>query len=180
MVFNEPVFLDILLLGFAKLKPLFGIGLSIIIALIVGYMDSISHELSLSRTFVFFPFFLIGYHFTKDRLKQLTKPSIRITSFVLMLIVLVGFYVYSDFSVKWLYGSSPYSEIDEVAIISMFTRLGVICLSLLMVFSFLSFIPLGRIFLPIPEKKQSMCTCYKALLFNSFVKVNGKVTLMIS
>ncbi len=131
----------LLLLGYAKLKPSIGIGLSIIIALLVGYLDSISNPLSLSRTFVFFPFFLIGYHIDRERLKQLTKPSIRIVSFVSMLIVLVGFYIDSDFSSKWLYGSKPYTEMEIATTLSMFKRLGVICLSLLMIFSFLSFVP---------------------------------------
>ena len=119
-------FWNILLLGFAKLTPSIGISISIMIALIVGYIDSIDNYLSLSRTLVFFPFFLIGYHLNKDRLKQLTKPSIRMTSLILMIIVLVGFYLNTDFSAKWLYGSKPYEKIEVVTLFSMFKRLGTI------------------------------------------------------
>ena len=133
-------FWNILLLGFAKLTPIIGISLSIIIALIVGYFDSISNYLSLSRTLVLFPFFLIGYHLNKDRLKQLTRPSIRVTSLILILIVLIGFYLAPDFSAKWLYGSKPYAEMGTVTLLSMFKRLGIILLGLMMMFSFLSFI----------------------------------------
>lgn len=139
-------FWNILLLGFVKLTPLIGISISIIIALIVGYIDSISSYLSLSRALVFFPFFLIGYYLNKEHLKQLTKPSIRITSFIFMLIVLIGFYLHPDFSTKWLYGSKPYEEMEVVTLISMFKRLGIILLSLTMVFGFLSLISLKQQF----------------------------------
>ncbi len=136
----------ILLLGYAKLKPFLGIGLSIIIALLVGYLDSIANYLSLSRTLVFFPFFLIGYHLGRERLKQFIKPSLHIVSFVFILIVLVGFYLDSDFSSEWLYGSKPYGEIEAVTALSMFKRLSIICLSFLMICSFLSFVPQKQYF----------------------------------
>jgi fucose 4-O-acetylase-like acetyltransferase len=136
----------ILLLGYAKLNPFIGIGLSIIIALLVGYLDSIANYVSLSRTLVFFPFLLIGYHLGRERLKQFIKPSIHIVSFVFILIVLVGFYLDSDFSSKWLYGSKPYGEIETVTALSMLKRLGVMCVSFLMIFCFLSFVPRKQYF----------------------------------
>ena len=139
-------FWNILLLGFTKLTPLVGISISILTALIIGYIDTIDNYLSLSRTLVFFPFFLIGYHLNKDRLKQLTKPSIRMTSLILMIIVLVGFYLNTDFCAKWLYGSKPYEKIEVVSLFSMLTRLGTIMVSLMTVFCFLSFISLKQQF----------------------------------
>lgn len=134
-------FWSILLLGFAKLKPSLGISLSIVIALLVGFIDTISNELSLSRTLVFFPFFLMGYHLNKDRLKQLAKPNIRLTSFLLILIVVVGFYINTEFRASWLYGSKPYSAFEAVTIFSMVKRFGFMCLSAVMVFSFLALVP---------------------------------------
>jgi len=157
---------NIMLLGFAKLPPFIGISLSIIIALLVGYIDSISNYLSLSRTFVFFPLFLIGYHISKENLKQLTKPSIRMTSFFIMLLVFIGFYVYPDINYKWLLGSKPYSELEEATIISMFKRLGFYGLSLIMVFNFLSLIPRGQYFFTNWGKQ----TLYVYLLHGFFIK----------
>ena len=139
-------FWNILLLGFAKLAPSIGISISLLIALIIGYIDTIDNYLSLSRTLVFFPFFLFGYHLSKNSIKQLTKPSIRMTSFILMIIVLVGFYVNNDFSAKWLYGSKPYEKMEVVTMFSTFRRLGTILVSLMTVFCFLSFISLKQHF----------------------------------
>lgn len=45
------------------------IGLSFILGLIVGYLDCISWELSLSRIIVFFPFFVLGYYFRTKGIK---------------------------------------------------------------------------------------------------------------
>ena len=131
---------NILLLGFAKLSPLIGMSISILIAMLVGYVDFISNYLSLSRTFVFFPFFLIGYYLDKNHLKQLTKPSIRMLSVILMILLLIGYYVNPDFNEQWLFGSKSYSYLGDVAFHNMFKRLLIIVISLIMVFSFLSFI----------------------------------------
>lgn len=48
----------ILLIFFKKIPPFFGIFLAVILGLLVGYIDTIGHTYSISRTFVFFPFFL--------------------------------------------------------------------------------------------------------------------------
>ncbi|MEK3800057.1 acyltransferase family protein [Peribacillus sp. FSL H8-0477] len=132
---------NIMLLGFAKLKPLLAITLSILIALLIGYVDWVSNYLSLSRTFVFFPMFLIGYHLSKNSLQKLFSTKIRVTSLLIMVIVFAFFYLMPDINYKWLLGSKPYSELEQASLISMFKRLGFYGLSVLMTFCFLSFIP---------------------------------------
>ncbi|MFJ7976201.1 acyltransferase family protein [Peribacillus sp. NPDC096379] len=139
-------FWNIMLLGFAKLKPLTGIVVAFGITLLIGYVDIVTNFLSLSRTFVFFPLFLIGYHLKKEHLAKLFNPKIRLGAAMIMVIVFIGFYLYPDINYKWLLGSKPYSELETASIISMFKRLGFYGLSLLMVFSFLSLIPRERHF----------------------------------
>ncbi len=46
---------------------------SIIIALVAGFFDDIGAEFSLSRTIVFFPFFLIGYYLTKEHFEKISS-----------------------------------------------------------------------------------------------------------
>src|SRR5690625_3949932 len=59
---------NILLIYFKKWRPFIGIPISVLIGLIVGYFGDIGHTFSLSRTFVFFPFFLAGYWLTKEQI----------------------------------------------------------------------------------------------------------------
>lgn len=133
-------FWNILLLGFAKLSPVIGISISVLIAMLVGFFDSITSYLSLARTLVFFPFFLIGYHLDKNHIKQLTKPSIRVISVILMLMLVIGFYVNPDFNEQWLFGSKSFDQLGDVTFLDMFKRLFILSVSFIMVFSFLSFI----------------------------------------
>ena len=157
---------NIMLLGFSKLKPHTGIALSVLIALLIGYADNISNYLSLSRTFVFFPMFLIGYHLKKEHLNKLLIPKVKLISFTVMLIVFMWYYVDTDINYKWLLGSKPYAELEDASIISMFKRLGFYGLSLITVFSFLSFIPKGKYFFTNWGKQ----TLYVYLLHGFFIR----------
>lgn len=131
-------FWNILILGFAKLPPFVGISISILIAMLVGYVEF--PYLSFSRTLVFFPFFLIGYYLDKNHLKRLTKPSVRMISVILMLLLLIVYYINPDFNEQWLFGSKSFDQLGDVTFHAMIKRLIIIAVSLLMVFSFLSFI----------------------------------------
>src|SRR5690625_4412479 len=51
----------VLLYLFKKLPTKTSVIIAIILGLAIGYISDIGHMFSLSRTFVFFPFFLIGY-----------------------------------------------------------------------------------------------------------------------
>src|SRR5699024_3696755 len=60
----------ILLIGYKKLSPAVGITLAFAIGLVIGYIDVIGHTLSVSRTFFFFPFFLIGYWLSNEQVMR--------------------------------------------------------------------------------------------------------------
>ena len=59
-------FWNVMLYLFARFNSIYSITIALIIALAVGYVDSISSFLSLSRTFVFFPLFLLGYYLKRS------------------------------------------------------------------------------------------------------------------
>ncbi|PLS16436.1 acyltransferase [Bacillus sp. M6-12] len=139
-------FWNLMLLAFSKAGPVNGLAASLVIALLVGYVDSVSNYLSLSRTFVFFPMFLLGYHLRRDHLKQLVHLKGRAIAFSIFAVVFIGFYFYPDINYKWLLGSKPYSELEAHGVISMLTRLGFYMVSLIMVFSFLAFVPSKQYF----------------------------------
>ncbi|WP_226087245.1 acyltransferase family protein [Mesobacillus sp. S13] len=157
---------NIMLIGFSKLNAPIGLLVAFGMGLGVGYVDWISNYLSLSRTFVFFPLFLIGYHLTKDHISTLTRPAFKAGALVTFALVFLGFYFNPYIDYKWLLGSKPYSLMEAASIASMFTRLGFYLLSLLMVFSFLTIVPKKQYFFTDLGKN----TLYVYLLHGFFVR----------
>lgn len=157
---------NIMLIGFTRLSAATGLLIAFGLGLGVGYFDWVSNYLSLSRTFVFFPLFLLGYHLTKDHIRVLTKPAFKISALLAFAIVFLGFYFNPEIDYKWLLGSKPYSEMEAASISSMFTRLAFYLLSLMMVFSFLTIVPKKQYFFTDLGKN----TLYVYLLHGFFVR----------
>ncbi|MCS0652050.1 acyltransferase family protein [Cytobacillus firmus] len=158
---------NIMLLFFAKYKAVYSLAAAFIIGLAVGYADWISNYLSLSRTFVFFPLFLLGYYLKKEHLYALFQPMFRFSAFAIFAVVFIGFYLYPEVDYKWLLGSKPYTEMGAASIGAVFTRLGFYILSLIMVFSFFAFVPRKQYFFTNLGKN----TLYVYLLHGFFVRV---------
>lgn len=157
---------NIMLIGFSRLSAPAGLLLAFGLGLGVGYADWVSNYLSLSRTFVFFPLFLLGYHMTKDHIRVLTKPKFKIGALLAFTIVFLGFYFNPGIDYKWLLGSKPYSQFEAASIMSLFTRLGFYLLSLIMVLSFLTIVPKKQYFFTDLGKN----TLYVYLLHGFFVR----------
>lgn len=89
--------------------------LSLIICYIVGFIPSIGFPLSLSRTFVFYPFFLIGCYTTKKRITLIRSKSKIISSLILasILILCIYFHSHSKLINNILWGSKAYSLIGN-------------------------------------------------------------------
>ena len=71
---------------FSKFKGAVVIVAGIIIGLIIGYDPNVGHDLSLSRVFVHFPFFMAGYFCTPETIEKLNNKFVRFISFPLMAI----------------------------------------------------------------------------------------------
>src|SRR3954454_22651163 len=63
---------NVLLYFFARLKW-FGLALAAVIGIAIGYFDHVGSYLSLSRTFVFFPYFLLGFLLEQKNFKLVKK-----------------------------------------------------------------------------------------------------------
>ncbi|HAQ07682.1 MAG TPA: acyltransferase [Bacillus bacterium] len=157
---------NLMLIGFSRVKPATGLLIAFALGLGVGYMEWVSNYLSLSRTFVFFPFFLLGYHLTKDNIRMLTQPAFKLSAIAAFVSIFALFYFNHDIDYKWLLGSKPYSVMEAASISSMFTRFGFYFLSLLMVFSFLTIVPKKQYFFTDLGKN----TLYVYLLHGFFVR----------
>ncbi|RTQ92535.1 acyltransferase [Lysinibacillus telephonicus] len=100
---------NILLYFFGKIK--YGLPLAIIISLLIGYDAYVGEFLSISRTFFFFPFFLMGYYLQKNHFEKLKTRTNTIIGALLavLLFVVIYFFVPIDFS-QWLLGKRSYDE----------------------------------------------------------------------
>ncbi|KGX87164.1 acyltransferase family protein [Pontibacillus litoralis] len=110
------------------------------IGLLVGYMDEIGHLFSLSRTFVFFPFFLLGYWFNDNHLSFLRQRASRAVALVVMVSMAVGIAVAPPFSIDWFLSSKSYAVMGASEWGGMF-RLVVYSISTVMMLSVLAWVP---------------------------------------
>ncbi|XQY93171.1 acyltransferase family protein [Metabacillus sp. HB246100] len=133
-------FWNLLLLGVTKLPKKGALTLAFGLGIGIGYIDDISNYLSLSRTFVFFPLFLIGYYLKLEDFSKITSKHVRISSIVLLTGIFIAYFK-MDFDYEWLFGSKPYSHFSEPTLISSFIRLGFYSLTLITSICFLSLIP---------------------------------------
>ncbi|AKG03684.1 hypothetical protein AAV35_002030 [Salimicrobium jeotgali] len=130
----------ILLIGFKKLPPLLGILISLELGLVIGYFSDIGHTYSLSRTFVFFPFFLAGYWLTTRQVKVWQITSVRAGSLVTMGVIGTLIVLFPEFSSDWLLGSKSYATLGSPES-GGWVRLGVYVLAAAMTVSVLAWVP---------------------------------------
>ncbi len=155
----------LLLIVFKRLSAKHGIALSVVIGLIVGYFDSVGHVYSLSRTFVFFPFFLIGYWLSKEQLFLVKKRRMKMLSLAVISLALFLVYIMPNFQVGWLFGSASYQSLDAPTM-GAFIRTGVYIVTFLLIFSFYAWIPRRQLTLT----KFGQQTIYVYLLHGLFVQ----------
>ncbi|TYS15771.1 acyltransferase family protein [Rossellomorea vietnamensis] len=136
------------------------------VGIAIGFIDSISNYLSLSRTFVLFPLFLLGYYLKKEHFTMLRSNRVRIASAVIPAAVFIFMISVPEFSDKWLLGSKSYEQLGGKDIFSPLSRSGVYLLNIIMAFSFFSFVPKSRHFFT----KWGASTLYVYLIHGFFVK----------
>ena len=130
----------ILLALFKKIPAIFSVSLAVLIGLLVGYFGEIGHTFSLSRTFLFFPFFLLGYWITEDHVMWLKRKSVKIASLIVLFVVGVAIYFAPDFNSGWLLASKSYGDLGMPAFGGL-ARLLVYITSAIMAMSVLAWIP---------------------------------------
>lgn len=160
-------FWNILLYGFAKLKPGLSISIAVTIGLLAGYFDMIDGYLSLSRTFVFFPFFLVGFFMQKEHFKWLQTRMARILGSLIMLAILIFIISSPDLNENWFLGSKPYGNFVDVKTFGLVIRGIIYFISFLSIASFLTFVPKKRLFFT----KWGKNTLYVYLLHGFFIKM---------
>ncbi|MBM6618785.1 acyltransferase family protein [Bacillus suaedaesalsae] len=159
-------FWNVMLYGYTKLKPGYAIFIAITLGVLVGYVNEVNSFLSLSRTFVFFPLFLVGYFLNREQFKKIRETKIKIFSVSVLVVTFICFYFYTGFEHQWLFGSKPYVVLDAYGLTGALTRLGVYALSFLTTMSFLALVPSREMFFT----KWGTRTLYVYLLHGFFIK----------
>lgn len=160
-------FWHLLLSIFARFKPALGMVLALFCGIGIGYLDIPGTFLSISRTFVFFPFFLLGYYMNREHFKMLRSKVLVFPAINILLITFFLFYAFPDFDFHWLFGSKVYAEMETVLPTPALKRLVVYLLSVNMIFSF---------FVLVPEKQYRFTfvgkyTLYVYLLHGFFIRI---------
>lgn len=130
----------IMLYWYRRLPKHMAIFISIQIGVLVGYMSGIDHSFSLSRTFVFFPFFLIGHWIGTDEMNWLREKRTRVLALGVMLSVALAILFAPSFDTSWFFGSKSYTVLGMPEW-GGFIRLACYAVSISMAFSVLAWIP---------------------------------------
>ncbi len=92
----------------------------IMLSLLAGFASGVNdygYNLSFSRTFVFFPFFLVGHYKHSIIMRKIKENSVsRLIGFSIMALIFIAVSVAFDskgFDVRWLYGSWSYSSLGS-------------------------------------------------------------------
>ncbi len=120
------------------------IPLSIVIGILVGFIPWIGSELSLSRTFVFFPFYVIGYYAKElNILPRINTKKVRHITIIVSILILILILNYNDIlSIKILKGKYSYYDIGNIKpIIACIERILFYMFSIIVSISFLNLVP---------------------------------------
>jgi len=135
----------VLLHFFARFRWI-GLGVAVIIGAAAGYFDNIGSYLSLSRTFVFFPYFFLGFLVNSSQLRNLlrNKFSIPASCMIIISTVLIFSVEFPKDAVPWLLGDSSYAAMGGEQVYDGLFRVMQYLLTIIVVFGFLTFIPAAQ------------------------------------
>ncbi len=132
---------NVMLLIFAKLPRSVSMMLALLLGVSAGVMEA-EKWLSLSRTFTFFPFFLIGFFLKKNHFELLFSRHVRLFSLLaLTSMLLLIYFLFPDLPEEWLYGSKSYETLGVHKEKGVLLRLSFYGISAFMTFCFMSLVP---------------------------------------
>lgn len=163
----------ILLSWFKKLPAALGIGIAVLIGLAVGYFGDIGHTFSLSRTFVFFPFFLAGYWITETQIMWVKKRGVKVFSLIAMSAIAAGIHYAPELNTGWLLASKSYGDLGMEGFGGI-ARLLVYVTAAVMVTSVLAWVPQKKFSIT----KLGTRTLYVYLLHGFFIQYFREAELL--
>jgi fucose 4-O-acetylase-like acetyltransferase len=86
---------------------------ALIFSLLCGCWNEIGHFLALSRTIVFFPFFLLGFLIKEDQLEIPQSLNLRILAMLLLFALSFACYLCRSSNPVWLHGADSYEVLGQ-------------------------------------------------------------------
>ncbi|MEH7249449.1 acyltransferase family protein [Neobacillus niacini] len=135
-------FWNLLLYVFAKVKWV-GLFIAVLLGIAIGYIDQAGSFLSLSRTFVFFPYFLLGYLFNGEYLKKILGAKFAVPVGVVIIAMTFLFFGlgFPQDAVPWLLGDTSYENMGGMQPSDGLLRALQYGLTIIVIFGFLPLIP---------------------------------------
>jgi fucose 4-O-acetylase-like acetyltransferase len=123
----------------AKIK--YNIIYLVIIAVIIGYINFDGYILSISRTLVYFPFFMAGYYLNKDIFYGLNSDRIKTLALLNFIGLFILLYISAyKFDYRWLLGSYTYYNLGVFHWYDGFYRLLIYALETLCLICFFALV----------------------------------------
>ncbi|WP_018664091.1 acyltransferase family protein [Heyndrickxia acidiproducens] len=135
-------FWNIFLYFFARIRWT-GLGIAVVLGIGIGYWDDAGSFLSLSRTFVFFPYFLLGYLLEPAHLQKIRSipygGAIGIS--ILCAALLLAGWSFPKDAVPWLLGDTSYAGMGGENLLDGAIRTGQYAATLILILGFFLIIP---------------------------------------
>lgn len=166
---------------FLQMKPVFAISLAFLIGLLVGLDDSIGAFLTLSRVFVFLPFYLLGYY--AHQYKWLEKSKVfRFTPIIAVCVVggLMMLLWNNEISISGsvLTAKRSYSKMEMTAIEGLMERGRYYVLATGMSWAFFMLVPQCKLFFT-RLGRNTMSVYFLHLLVLRFLDTKGILVVMV-
>lgn len=127
----------------SRLPAPVALAITVMLSVLAGYDDLITRYLSLSRTLVFFPFFLLGYYAQKKHFALLKK----VPKLVAVLLILLSFWqlhLAPGITGKFLYAANPYEDFPLDGPAAGITRLVCLAWGFVLICCFFVLVPTRR------------------------------------
>lgn len=134
----------LLMLGMGKWSPAAQITFAITAGVAVGYIQVDGVWFSLSRTFVYLPYFVIGYHFSFGTFTNLYRKYIKTIAAATSFLILAVLAVWGpDIPLGWLYGNMTYMQLGAGEWYAGVYRLALYAVQTVASLAFMGLVPYG-------------------------------------
>lgn len=132
----------LLMLGMRRWTTTAQVTFAVVAGIAVGYLQLDGVWFSISRTFVYLPFFVLGYHFSFQTFVRIYQKWIKFTAaaFSILLFILLAVWG-SGIQVGWLYGNMTYMQLEHHEWYAGIYRLALYGLQLTASLAFLGWVP---------------------------------------
>jgi fucose 4-O-acetylase-like acetyltransferase len=138
-------FWNLLLYVFARLRWT-GLIIAVLLGIGIGYFEQAGSFMSISRTFVFFPYFFLGFLLNGNHLKRIigARYSVPIGIAIIMMTFIFFGVGFPENAVPWLLGDTSYANMGGMQLSDGLLRGLQYGLTLIVIFGFLPLIPANQ------------------------------------